>query len=182
LGNGPVATDTVVYLTEEGPKRVANNIRLFTFNSTHLNITWEWSNAEECENVHGAQINCVDEWEDSPIKEVGPDNSRFNYSISPHLTQFLIGGLDAWTNYRCSITAFDQLKRRGLQSKTSNAARTAEPAPTEVPEIKKIKLHETLSGYTTLIEWTPVQLNTAPNSTTDQRGYRVKIAFSLFKY
>lgn len=85
-------------------------------------------NADECENVHGAQINCLDEWEDAPsTKDVGPNNAKLNYSISAHLTSFLVGGLDAWTQYKCSITAFDQLDRRGQKSKTSNLARTAEP-------------------------------------------------------
>lgn len=175
LGIGPAATDTVVYITEQGPKRVAKHVKLQTYNATHLNITWDWANADECENVHGVQINCVDVWEDTPVtKELEPKNAKLNYSIPAHLTQFSIGGLDAWTSYRCSIGAFDQLERRGMQSRVSNVARTAEPAPKEAPEIRKIKLHETLSGYTTLIDWTAVQLDTIFNSTKDQRGYRVR--------
>lgn len=54
-------------------------------------------------------------------------------------------------------------------------ARTAEPPPKEAPEIRKIKLHETISGYTTLIEWSRIRLDTAMNSTKSQRGYRVYV-------
>lgn len=93
-----------------------------------MNITWDWINADECESVHGAQISCIDKWEDAPlIRDIKPENAKYNYSINAHLTSFLIGGLDAWSLYQCQVTAFDQLNRRGQKSKLSNVARTAEP-------------------------------------------------------
>lgn len=90
--------------SDQAPKRIAKHVRLQTYNATHLNMTWDWVNTDECENVHGAQISCVDEWEDTPVvKDIDPKSAKLNYSISVHLTDYLIGGLDAWTNYRCTI-------------------------------------------------------------------------------
>ncbi|CAD5228101.1 unnamed protein product [Bursaphelenchus xylophilus] len=177
LGAGPAATDTVVYVTGHGPKRFAVDVVLNTYNATHLNLSWTWARAGECENVIGAQISCVEVF-DGPVKEVTEQNAEFNLSIAHSYSQWLVGGLKPWTEYQCSIGAFDQYGRRGRQSLTTKPTRTAEPAPVHAPEITKIKLTETLSGYTTLIDWTAVKLRTVGNSTANERGYKVYVYIS----
>ncbi|KAI6200560.1 hypothetical protein M3Y96_00747000 [Aphelenchoides besseyi] len=174
-----MTTETIVYVTDQAPKRQAVNLHLQTYNATHLNLTWDWANAEQCENVRGIMISCIDEWEDVDSKPriVIPENSILNLTVPPHTSEVLVGGLEAWTVYRCSLVAFDQHGRRGPQSLTSESARTAEPPPFEAPSILRIKLHETLSGYTTLIDWTMVRLSTVLNA-SEERGYYVYVFVS----
>lgn len=176
LGTGPAATDTVVYLSNNAPKRYVAGIKLEVYNATHLNISWNWVLAGECENVMGAQISCV---QSNGKKNISVDesNSHFNITIPHHYNQWLIGGLRPLTGYQCSIIAFDQYGRRGRQSITSNMAMTAEPSPMDAPEITKVKLSETLSGYTTLLDWRSVKLKTLTNSSANERGYRVSHIF-----
>ncbi|CAD5220987.1 unnamed protein product [Bursaphelenchus okinawaensis] len=177
LGAGPAATDTVVYVTGHGPKRFAVDVTLQTYNASHLNLSWAWARAGECENIVGAQISCVENF-DGPVKEITEKNAEFNISIPHSYSQWLLGGLKPYTEYQCSIGAFDQYGRRGRQSLTTKPARTAEPAPNEVPVIKQIKLAETLTGYTTLIDWSAVNLQTAGNSSANDRGYKVYVYIS----
>uniref|UniRef100_A0A914EKX6 Uncharacterized protein n=1 Tax=Acrobeloides nanus TaxID=290746 RepID=A0A914EKX6_9BILA len=55
IGTGMASTDTVVHVSREGPKRHAVNLVSSPINSTHMNISWNWEEQEECENAIGAQ-------------------------------------------------------------------------------------------------------------------------------
>uniref|UniRef100_A0AC34QHM4 Fibronectin type-III domain-containing protein n=2 Tax=Panagrolaimus sp. JU765 TaxID=591449 RepID=A0AC34QHM4_9BILA len=206
IGTGPSSTDTVVHITSEGPKRYAHNLLAIPVNSTHLNLTWEWKNAGECENVLGAQIRCIESQSlpssrasvhfavnhsDNDVVSLVSKNSdplqedemallQVNYSVPAHYSSFLAHSLKAATEYSCTVQAFDQFGRYGNTSTHAAFARTFDSAPLLAPEITRIKLHEQESGYITLMEWTviPLRNNLYNDVTNHQRGYKIFIYVS----
>uniref|UniRef100_A0A7E4WCE2 Down syndrome cell adhesion molecule-like protein Dscam2 n=1 Tax=Panagrellus redivivus TaxID=6233 RepID=A0A7E4WCE2_PANRE len=205
VGVGPASTDTVVHISTEGPKRIADNLLAIPVNATHLNLTWEWRNVGECENVIGAQISCIERrafmrevsffavnntldsdynaasvWKMSPERVTEVDSLTVNQSVPAYYTSWLVHSLKPGTDYSCTVQAFDQYGRYGNTSTHAASATTLDPAPPTAPEITRIKLQETTDGYTTLLEWTAVPLrNSLYNNITDrQRGYKILIYVS----
>jgi hypothetical protein len=75
IGPGKMTTSTVVRASDKGfkilillnnffleiitvlePQRFAIDVKIYTVNATHLNITWNWEGIDACENVLGAKV------------------------------------------------------------------------------------------------------------------------------
>uniref|UniRef100_A0A1I8BHF8 Ig-like domain-containing protein n=1 Tax=Meloidogyne hapla TaxID=6305 RepID=A0A1I8BHF8_MELHA len=158
MGPGKIATSKVVRASDKKPQRFAVNLRLFTVNSTHLNISWHWEGMDPCENVLGAKIICTEEGDNLDIignirEKKGDKQSKFpNYSNSLHQVSqsvpsvynfWLFGGLLPERNYFCKILPFDQYGRFGPERIESfGRGRTAERAPDKAPEISFVLVKE----------------------------------------
>ncbi|KAH7730635.1 Protein RIG-6 c [Aphelenchoides avenae] len=183
VGAGETSTDVIVHFSDHGPKRHAKILEIKPINSSHMELSWTWADANECENVVGAKVRCVETLgkEFQTLYVTHNQSTPFptvTQSIPPFYTKWVVKGLQPWTDYMCSITPFDQYGREGRRSPSAFGT-TFGPAPLEPPSIRKVKLQETESGtFTTRLEWDAVNLITSENSSESERGYKIEVYVS----
>uniref|UniRef100_A0A1I7ZB21 Down syndrome cell adhesion molecule-like protein Dscam2 n=1 Tax=Steinernema glaseri TaxID=37863 RepID=A0A1I7ZB21_9BILA len=173
IGSGPTSTNTVAYLSSNGPFRQAEQTVVAAVNSTHLKVYWQWNSERDCENVLGGQVSCrkVDGQADGGELVV-------NQSVPASYTHWTIGGLQPETEYSCMVTAFDQYGRTGPPGKAA-VGRTMAPAPSTSPVIRNLRVQSTEDGFTTVLDWSAISLQEdSSNATYLNKGYKVYIFIS----
>ncbi|TMS38088.1 hypothetical protein L596_004891 [Steinernema carpocapsae] len=172
IGSGPVSTDTIAYLSSNGPVRYADDLVAVPVNSTHLKVFWQWSALRDCENVIGAQISC------KRIDEVRNGYIEVNQSVPASYIHWTVDGLQPETEYSCTVTAFDQYGRTGPMSRPA-MGKTMAAAPVYPPVINNLRVQTTSEGYTTVLDWTSIPLHDEQsNVTCANKGYKIYIFVS----
>ncbi|CAI5443182.1 unnamed protein product [Caenorhabditis angaria] len=168
-GSGAVSTDTIAFLNSRGELKKVEMQNVRPVNATHVNISWIWDEkTAECETKHGVQISCMD------VKS-SPDRNIIATAGSEKL-EWMLGGLTAETAYDCELRAVDNHGNMGPASRKFRIHTKQQP-PVEVPGIRKLMMKQMKEDYTTILEWSQIELQ-KPNRTEIGCGYKIFIYIS----
>ncbi|CAI2332434.1 unnamed protein product [Caenorhabditis sp. 36 PRJEB53466] len=164
-GNGSVSTDTIAFLNSHGELKKVSMHNVKPINASHVNISWAWDTSSDCDTKHAVQISCLD-----------PSGSEVSATVASDRSFWLLSGLEAETGYECDLKAVDNHSNVGPPSKKFRI-HTKQHPPSEAPEIKKLMMKQMKDSYTTILEWSMIELQQA-NRTETGCGYKIYIYIS----
>ncbi|CAI4227763.1 unnamed protein product [Auanema sp. JU1783] len=166
-GPSPVSTDTVALISSTGKLRAADITSAVPLNGTHIHLKWEWVGENECQVAHAIKISCKAE-----------KRETVTAMVSSQLYEWTLAALEPETLYSCSVMPYNNKGSHGEPSHPHKIW-TKQYPPQEAPSITKLSLKPLSddSGYTTILEWSAVDLRN-DNSSDVSAGYKIYIYIS----
>ncbi|CAB3411347.1 unnamed protein product [Caenorhabditis bovis] len=164
-GSGSDSMETIAFINSHGQLKKVEMHNVRPVNATHVNISWVWEENSECDTKHAVQITCISK-----------DGEEVIATVDSDLTHLTLGGLEAETAYDCTLKAVDNHGNFGPASKQFRI-HTKQHPPEAAPIITKLRLQQLPEGFTTLLEWTAIELQ-QPNRSDYGCGYKIYIYIS----